>query len=166
MRASLTRSEAEEVLGDGMHLFVAARRYWTVEGMRHEVVAACEIDLPEMEIAARAGRVGRPAETPRLSEELDGLQVPIHLLLRFPEASMIVWLDDAPLDWLALARGFVRLYFPPVGSDAIWYGTGLMRNAGTPITLSGGRISLGKKPGRNERCPCESGLKWKRCHGK
>ena len=26
--------------------------------------------------------------------------------------------------------------------------------------------NLGEKPGRNERCHCGSGLKFKRCHGK
>lgn len=34
----------------------------------------------------------------------------------------------------------------------------------------GGRIWIRKKRyakvGRNERCPCGSGLKWKRCHGR
>jgi uncharacterized protein YecA (UPF0149 family) len=33
------------------------------------------------------------------------------------------------------------------------------------LTLTGQPPGIGAKTGRNERCPCGSGLKYKHCHG-
>lgn len=135
----------------------------------------CEVDFAPLERAIAAG--GVTCSRFGVGNEIEGVPVGYFGHLMLSVGDVFVWFTDAPEGWVeaAITDGYgVRFPQRPDG-DYTYLVTGKMtfQFGATGLALPSGRdvgavaASRGKAPvGRNDPCPCGSGVKFKRCHGR
>jgi hypothetical protein len=91
--------------------------------------------------------------------EIEGVPTPWFAHFRLDIAPLYIWIDKATDEWReqALRRFCIVWRRPPEEGDT-WLASGLMRRFDRPTVVP-------PRLGRNDPCPCNSGLKFKRCHG-
>lgn len=143
--------------------FVAADGFGWYRGGSLPVLPAIEVSgLDYLERACREGIL--ECGPFGIGNQLEDADVPLFarfaLSIRGKDCPLFIWIDKAPAAWVEQAMHRFLVLWPegPDGRRA-WFATGPMRQHPEGFRMPG-------KIGRNDPCPCNSGLKLKKCHGK
>lgn len=133
------------------------------------IVATVEVSgLGYVESAVRSGRAR--ATIYGIATELAGMPMPLSAYVRLQIApsdggslcTVPLYIDISEGDekWKSWALRRFAIVWPP-GEDgkAAWLATGPLHSFAEGVTVAGDL-------GRNDPCPCGSGVKFKRCHGR
>lgn len=143
--------------------FLKADGFGWYKGGSLPLLPAIEISgIDWLEHAVRDGRATCAAFG--IGHQIEGIDVPLFASLQMSVGDrytpILIWIDEAPKDWLVQAlQRFIVVW--PEGPDGLraWVATG-------PLNRHPEGLVVPPKMGRNSPCPCGSGLKYKKCHGR
>lgn len=166
--AVLTNDEViAEIAAREAAVFVPAAEFLMYDCGGHVgVIPAAEVDgLDYIRERVLAGDLGcrHHGIGNQLGEPGGMVDVPMfahfRLVIDRSDVPLYIWIDKAPEEWLVRAMSRFAVVWPELEDGRRpWLASGPMR------TLPPGFV-MPPKLGRNDVCPCGSGMKFKRCHG-